>query len=177
LQVVVETGISSHLVGSLTRDDVDVVVTARPGRQLPDGFVSKPLFKSRMIVICRTGHPLRSRGKASMEDLAQYGRIGFVDDYEFDRNAKRALGRHAQHLKPIVQTASMSIMFGLLSATDCFAIVADMLLPKARHEGLAELSMDHRLWQIEIDLMCKLGFSDSGPVSVIRAALLSGRSL
>jgi DNA-binding transcriptional LysR family regulator len=173
IEVTVETGISSHLVDSLTRNLLDVVVTARPEKALPERFTRVPLFASNMVVVCREGHPLRIGSKVSVESLSRFSRIGFLEDREFDLHAEAALGRHAGAMRPILQTASMSIMLGLLAETDYYAIVSELIVPKAEREGLIVLPLERSLWPIDVDLMCKASFIESRPVRNIRESVLS----
>ncbi|MBN9075912.1 MAG: LysR family transcriptional regulator [Rhizobiales bacterium] len=173
IEVTVETGISSHLVDNLTRNLLDVVVTARPGKALPERFVSVPLFTSDMVVVCRREHPLRHGRRISIESLSRFSRIGFLEDREFDEHAEATLGRRAGAMRPIVQTASMSIMLGLLTETDCYAIVSELIVPKAEREGLIVLPLNRALWPIDVDLMCKASFIGSRPVRSIREGVLA----
>jgi DNA-binding transcriptional LysR family regulator len=173
IKVTVGTGISSDLVGGLSRGLFDLVVTARPEQDLPEQFVSVPLFTCQMHPVCRAGHPLRNRNPAVIADLASFGRVGFVEDREFERHARSALGGHADWLRPVVETSSLSIMLGLLAATDHFAIVSETMLPRVRQDGLDLIGIDHPLWQIDIDLMCKARFATSRPVSAIRSSLIA----
>lgn len=173
IEVTVETGISSRLVDSLTRNLLDVVVTARPGKALPERFASVPLFTSGMVVVCRRGHPLQTDHEISIMSLNHFSRIGFLEDREFDEHAEAALGRYADAMRPIVQTASMSIMLGLLTETDYYAIVSELIVPKAEREGLVVLPLDRALWSIDVDLMCKASFIESRPIKNIRESVLS----
>lgn len=170
VQVTVETGISSHLVDNLIHGNLDVVVTARPERELPDPFAAIRLFSHRMVMICRHDHPLRRRGQVTIEDVSGYGRVGFLEDHEFDLHARQALGDRAGGMPAAVQTTSMSVMLDLLAATDYFAIVNEVILPKASREGLLPLPLADPLWSIDIDLMCKAAFANSRPITAIRTA-------
>lgn len=173
LEVTVETGISSQLVAELVRDKLDLIITARPELPLPDQYSHLPLIKSQMVVICRDNHPLSHREKVKLDDLMEFGRAGFIEDLEFERNSKRALGSRAEHLRPVLQTTSLSVMFGVLAATDYFAIVSNILLPRAKRERLRPLPVDHQLWRIQIELMCKSSLMGSRPVATIKNGLLA----
>ncbi|MCT7378153.1 LysR family transcriptional regulator [Chelativorans salis] len=173
VEVTVETGVSSQLVQSLARGNLDVVVTALPEQPLPEGYVGLPLIKNDMTVICREDHPLRSRGEASLDELSCFGLVGFTDDREFAKHSRRVFGSRAEKLQPVLQTTSLSVMFGILAATDYFAILSTMILLRARREGLDRLPVQHDLWQIEIALMCKESLIGSRPISAIKEALLA----
>jgi hypothetical protein len=67
----------------------------------------------------------------------------------------------------------MSIMLGLLAETDYYAIVSELIVPKAEREGLVVLTLDRALWSIDVDLMCKASFIESRPIKNIRESVLS----
>lgn len=169
-QVTVETGITSHLVENMLHGHLDVVVTARPERELPEQFVGIHLFSNDMVAICREHHPLRGRKDIGIEDLVPYGRIGFIEDHEFDKHARQTLGSRGDKMPTALQTTSMTLTLDLLSATDYFAIVNEIMLPRALKQGLKPLPLRDALWHIDIDLMCKQAFADSRPVKTIRTA-------
>ncbi|WEX12098.1 LysR family transcriptional regulator [Chelativorans sp. AA-79] len=173
VQATVETGISTQLVDALVNERLDVVVAALPEVPLPERFAATPLFKSDMVVICRQGHPLRSRKTTSLRELSRYGRVGFVEDREFEKKSRHMLGSRAERLQPVLQTSSLSIMFGILVATDYYAIVSEMILPRARRESLDQLPVEEGLWQLDIDIMCKSSLMASQPIRTIREALLT----
>lgn len=171
VKVTVETGITPHLVDSLIRGDLDVVVTSRPREDLPDRFARLHLFRHQVVVFCREGHPLRNARDVTMEQLAAYGRIGFAtDDLEFERQFGRLFGTPPPRTESTVQTTSLTVMLDLLKTTDHFAIVNEMVLPRAVREGVLPLKLADRLWHLDIDLMCKRTFVDSRPVTFIRTA-------
>jgi DNA-binding transcriptional LysR family regulator len=174
LEVVVETGmISTQLIDSLIHDNLDMVIAASIEQPLPERYGSFLLFKSQMIALCRAGHPLHSSAKVGLDELAAFGRVGFIEDREFEKKSRRAFGSRADRLRPVLQTGSLSVMFGILAATDYFAIVSEMVLPRAQREGLARLPVEHELWHIDIELMCKISLFESRPVTAIRRALLA----
>ena len=174
ISVTVETGVSSTLIGALHRDHLDVVVSALPEAAIPDSMVSMPLFKSEMIAIGRKGHPLAHQ-VSSYEQVSELGRVGFVEDREFERNAAKALGQKAERFSPILQTTSLSVMFGMLAETDYYAIVSDMILPRALESGLVKLQCDGELWSITIGVVCKVSISESRAIVALRKALAQSR--
>ena len=172
LSITVETGISSQLIEGLARENYDFVVTALPEDPVPKTITSFPLYKSNMVAIGRAGHPLASVG-GRIEDLSVYRRVGFVEDREFEKRALRTLGPRAEALRPALQTTSLAVMFGMLAATDYFAIVSEMILPRAMSEGLVRIPVEHDFWTIDIGLVCKSTLTSSLAVEAIRAALIA----
>ena len=170
LSITVETGISSHLIAELARETYDFVVTALPEGPIPKTMVSFPLFRSRMVAIGRPRHPLAAGG-GRITDLATYRRVGFVEDREFEKRALGAFGPRAEAFRPAVQTTSLAVMLGVLAATDYFAIVSEMILPRATRDGLVRIPVDHDFWTIEIGLVCKTAHTSSLAVRAIRSAL------
>ncbi|WP_336057133.1 LysR family transcriptional regulator [Nitratireductor sp. CH_MIT9313-5] len=176
VEISVETGISNHLVDGLMRENFDVVVTALPEVPLPDRFAAYPLYTTGMAVICRRGHPLEKQGKITRDDLGGYGRVGFVEDREFEKKSRHVFGSRADQLRPIVQTTSLTVMFGILAATDYYAIVSSMIVPRAEREGLVSFSPAEGLWSLDIELMCKASLANTKPIRMLHEALLGAPS-
>ena len=180
LELTVTTGITSELVAQLTDGLLDCVAAASPGTPLPDGFAGVPLTTTRMIVVARRDHPLRDRacaeGPVGIADVARHARVGFVGDREFDLRSRPSMGRYAERLRPVVQTASPTIMFGILAATDHIAIVSDLLLPRARREGLDRIDTREALWDLDVALMARRTVIGAKPLAVLQGALARTRS-
>jgi DNA-binding transcriptional LysR family regulator len=173
VDLIMETDISSRLVESLVHNRLDLVISARPPQALPERFVAVPLLSRPMVVITRLGHPLQTGDISGMEQLSRFRRVSFVEDREFNLNAKVAFGSYAELMQPTVQTDSLSLMLALLAETDYYAIVTDLIVPKAQREGLVVLPLQGSLWSIHFDLMCKASFLDSRPARTLRSAVLA----
>ena len=173
IEITVQTGLGSRLVDAMTRSRLDAVISSRPQQGLPERFTHMELFSSPMVAISRPGHPLQTGRRVALAELPRFGRVSFVADREFDINARAALGDQADTMRPMVETDSTAIMLGLLGETDCYAIVSDLMVPRAEREGLAVLPLDRPLWSISIDLMCKASFIQSRPVASLRASVLA----
>jgi DNA-binding transcriptional LysR family regulator len=167
----VESGISSQLVDRLERDRLDLIVTARPTRPLGDTMTSLPLFRSEMVVVCRQGHPLTEHGPVTPDALTAYSRVGFTEDLEFEEHSRSITDWPSDRMQPILQTSSISVMFGVLAATDHFAIVSQVLVPKARREGLVRLDLTDPLWHIEVEAFCKNSLAGSRPIKALQSIL------
>ncbi|SFC91298.1 LysR family transcriptional regulator [Tropicimonas isoalkanivorans] len=167
----VESGISSQLVDRLGRDQLDLIVTARPTRPMSDAMIGLPLFRSEMVVVCREGHPLTAGLPVTPDALTDYSRVGFTEDLEFEEHSRSMSHWPSERLRPILQTSSISVMFGVLAATDHFAIVSHVLVPKARREGLVRLDLTEPLWQIEVEAFCKTSLSGSRPIKALQSIL------
>jgi DNA-binding transcriptional LysR family regulator len=167
VEMMVETGITSRLMRSLAREDLDLLVAARPATALPDKLTSFPLFRCEMVAVCRQGHPLLDKPGVGLGDLAAHERIGLIEDHDFDRRIVRLPGA-AGTLKPFLESTSMSLMFGVIAATDCYAIISSLILPRARREGLERIALDRPLWPLDIDLICRSTLAPSQPVTTIR---------
>lgn len=172
MEISVETGISDHLLQSLSRKNIDVVVAARPSMPIDDEFSSLPIHKSDMLVICRKYHLLLLEKAVTRETLTAFKRVGFVEDKEFERRAQGCFGPlNSSQLKPVLQTTSLTIMFGILENSDYYAIVSDMIVARARREGLDAVGVSEGLWQLDIELICKTSLINSRPVVLLRQCL------
>lgn len=169
VQVTVETGITRRLVESVLRGDLDVMVSAKPEKDLPELFTAVDLFDHGMAVICRRDHPLRMRQTVSVRDLAAYGQVGFLEDFDFGDHLRRTYGRRIDGMKTVMRTNSTAVMLEVLAATEYFAIVNEVMVPRAMREGLLPLKVHDLLWDIQIQLICRLAFIDSRPIRSILA--------
>lgn len=177
VSVSVESGISDYLVQELIDEKLDLVIAAGIQSAFPERFVSVPLFSSDMIVICRQDHPLITRQPASIAEVAQFHRVGFVDDFEFEKQARRSFGKLAPKLEPVMQSTSLSIIFDLLAATDFYAIVSEEILTVAQRSGLAHVNLPEKLWELNVELMCKSTLVNSHPIRFIKSALIEKKRL
>ena len=173
IEISVESAISNRLVDLLERGELDLFIAARLDDLPEDRYAAFPLFTSDMAVICRKDHPLMRRENVTLADLAEFERIGFPDDYEFEKKSSRAFGARSAALRPHLHTTSMAVMFGILSTSDHYAIVSNMMLPRARKDGLDHLAIGDELWQIKIELTCRLSLATSRPVTEMRRLFLS----
>ncbi|HTN64002.1 MAG TPA: LysR family transcriptional regulator [Devosia sp.] len=170
VQVSVETGITSRLIEQVISGDIDVMISARPQRALPDHFAAMHLFSNNMVAVCRRDHPLHGLGRASIEQLCQYRRIGFLDDHDFDIHARKIYGKRVEKMTAAMRTNSVSVMLQVLAATDHFAIINEVMLPAAMQQGLVPIALHDALWVIHIELICKLAFIDSRPIKALLRA-------
>lgn len=171
VEISVETNISNRLAEGLAREQYDVVIAARPKMTLPERIASFTLFSTDMVVIFRAGHPLAARGDRRRDALLDYRRVGFVDDADFALRAAPCFAPGAD-LRAVVQTTSLTIMFGLLAETDHYAIVSDLLVPRAEQAGLVRHEPDTGLWRLDINLTCKTSIASSRPIEILRQLLL-----
>lgn len=175
VEISVETGITNYLAEGLQREDFDVVVAASPEEPLPERFSTFRLYTTGMTVICRAGHPLAQRDVISAADLGGFGRVGFVEDHEFAKRAQSTFGLGPDQMRANVQTTSLTIMFGMLASTDYYAIVSDIIVPRAERDGLVARSLQEKLWTLDIELMCKASLANTKPVRLLRNELLGGQ--
>lgn len=167
VEPIVETGISGHLTERLERGRLDVVFASSPRRAMPAAIAVTPLLSTEMVVICRRDHPLASKGGVSLREMARCGRVGFLHDVDFEAGSRRALRSGSEALRPIMQTSSIALMFGVLAETDHFAIVGSIMLPRTVREGLRVVTVREPLWSIELSMMCRASLSGSRPIRAI----------
>lgn len=175
ISMTVEIGVSSTLISALHRDHLDVVISALPEEPIPDSMVSIPLFKCEMVPIARKQHPFAGTVQ-TFDNLSSLGRVGFVEDREFERNAIKVLGQRADRFSPILQTTSLSVMFGMMEETNYYAIVNEMILPRAAESGLAQLGCEGKLWSITVGIVCKVSLSESRAIIALQNMLTEGQS-
>lgn len=170
VQVMAQMGLTKQLVEDLMRDSLDVIATARPPQELPDHISCIHLFDIHMAAVCRTSHPLNSSGEIGIEELFEYGCVTFPESDEFIKHTHRLFGQAADKLNIIVETNSISVMLDLVASADYFALVGEIIVPRAMQAGLVRLPVPSLKWDMKIDLMCKRSLIDTRPVRALREA-------
>lgn len=171
VRISVETAISTHLVDGVLNSDFDVVVGAMPEIDLPERLHTTKLLTTDMVVVCRKDHPLGTLGRVDRDALKSYGRIGFVDDTDWEKKIGRVFDVSPQTLLPMIETTSLSVIFAMLHTTDYYAIVSEMIIPRAVQDGLVAFTPEGGLWTLDIDLTCKKSLANSRPITLLRRAL------
>jgi len=115
-----------ELTANLLSGRIDFIVGAqRAGSAGADAFASRALFEDQAVLVARTGHPLASRKKLALADLADYPwvlsrsgtplRESLVQFFE---------GQGAAAPSPAVETGDLALLRGLLVASDMLTVLS-----------------------------------------------------
>ncbi|WP_088676036.1 MULTISPECIES: LysR family transcriptional regulator [unclassified Rhizobium] len=176
VKVIAQMGLTKQLVEDLMRDSLDVIATARPPQELPEHISCIHLFDIHLAVVCRKSHPLNSSKDIGIEDLFDYGCVTFPESDEFIKRSHQLFGQTADKLNVVVETNSISVMLDLVASADYFALVGEIIVPRAMQAGLVRLPVPSLEWDMKIDLMCKTSLVETRPVRALREAWASYRA-
>jgi LysR family transcriptional regulator of gallate degradation len=115
-----------ELTANLLSGRIDFIVGAqRAGSAGADAFASRALFEDQAVLVARTGHPLASKKKLALADLADYPwvlsrsgtplRESLVQFFE---------GKNAAAPSPAVETGDLALLRGLLVASDMLTVLS-----------------------------------------------------
>lgn len=131
-RVEVVDGPYEDMLHGLRHGDIDLLVGALRDPVPIDDVVQAPLFVDPLAIVARVGHPLAQRARLSVADLARYPwvvpRRGTPTRTHFERLFAEA-GETVP--KALVETGSLILIRGLLSASDRLTIIS---LHQIRHE-------------------------------------------
>lgn len=126
IEIRVSDGYYADLARGLRRAEIDVIVGALRGADLPDDLVQEPLFDDPLALVARAGHPLAGRSDLGFDDLAAFGWIaprkgGPARGY-FERLADQD---HIDPSRPApIETGAHSVLRGLLQQTDRITLIS-----------------------------------------------------
>ena len=95
---------------------------------IPSGIATRPLFKERMVLACRVGHPLTQRARMTIKDLGDTPFIAFT--YErFTQNAINTyFSRHAFVPNTCMEAASIDVLLQVAGGTDAVGFVPEFFV-------------------------------------------------
>jgi LysR family transcriptional regulator of gallate degradation len=146
LQVSTVESLYEQLIGSLRCGDIDIVFGVLRPRHLSQGLIIEPLFRDRLSIVVRAGHPLARRKRLQMSDLLTQKwilpRLNSLARPQIDA-AFQKLGLEPP--VPSVETGDLSILAPVLSASDMIAVTSPhQLISEIRAGSIVELPVS--LW-------------------------------
>jgi DNA-binding transcriptional LysR family regulator len=118
---------ANHVLLPMVRDErLDLCVSQAPGPKLDASLLFKPLFKPRLVVAGRRGHPLRGAG--SLRDLAEAAWLMFYPPGSGGM-LERAFAASGLPLpRGIVHCESYAAALALIARTDILGLITPGLL-------------------------------------------------
>jgi DNA-binding transcriptional LysR family regulator len=119
-------GYYADLARALRRAEIDILIGALRGADLPQDLAQTALFDDPLALVARAGHPLAQRAPLSLADLAPYGwiapRAGAPARAYFEALADSGSIDTARP-RPI-ETGAHSVLRGLLAQTDRVTLIS-----------------------------------------------------
>lgn len=120
-------GYYASLARALRRADIDMIVGALRGADLPEDLVQTKLFLDPLAVVARGGHPLAEEEEVTLQDLDRFGwiapRSGAPARAYFEQLVSRAEKDAVDRTAP-VETGAHSVVRGLLRETDRVTLIS-----------------------------------------------------
>jgi LysR family transcriptional regulator of gallate degradation len=124
--VVVTIRESTHarLLEDLRFGRLDIIVGALREPRLEGNVVERELFSDPYVIVVRRGHPLATRRRVAVSDLAAHGWV--VPQQDMPRRAvvDMMLARLPQPPRVLVETSSLAMMMAMLEENDCISLLS-----------------------------------------------------
>ena len=156
--VEMRTGLVHELRTMLERGQVDIVLGPQSLAHPSDGLEFAPLIDDRVGILCRTGHPLASRGQVMPSDLeAQvwlaHSRGSLLRQQT--ENAMSASGVNSMHI--VCETDSIRSVLEIVASTDLITTMPRATTEPYLEDRLAFLDFDHPQFHRPIGAIRKKG--------------------
>jgi len=156
LQIHVEFGNMSVLVDRLDKNEIDICLgDIRFVAASEERYASKKLAINKLVVCCRSGHPLSGTGKVTPRDLQTYRLALSRVSPAIDRELHACFGLEASETIPmVIEWDDLSVLAGLVATTDLigilpaqvFATSSEMLSALDPDDPSSLYSYVHAIW-------------------------------
>jgi len=128
----VEFGNMPMLIDRLDKNDIDVCLgDIRYVAGSEERYASKKLAIIRVIVCCRTGHPLSSAGRVTSRDLLKYRLALLRVNSSIDRELHACFGLEASEKIPTaIECDDLTVLANLVATTDLIGILPSQVFEK-----------------------------------------------
>lgn len=143
LRLKLRVAFSSELASALLEGEMDLALLLLPEGQSPPGLAFEPLIGTRPVVVVRSGHPLASQARCSLQDLARFPWL--IPDYPASHKASVHRAYLDAGLPPPEAAISVStaVFFdGMILASDLVSVVPSALLGARARSDLTALRTD-----------------------------------
>jgi DNA-binding transcriptional LysR family regulator len=125
LQIHVEFGNMSVLIDRLDKNDIDICLgDIRNVAASEERYASKKLAIVKVIVCCRSGHPLSGTGRVTPKDLLTHRLALSRVSPAIDRELRACFGLEASEKIPIaIECDDLSVLANLVATTDLIGIL------------------------------------------------------
>jgi DNA-binding transcriptional LysR family regulator len=133
-------GSTAQLLPALKRGEIDVIVGRIPPIQIGEPLHYEVLIAEPNEVVCRAGHPLASRPRLTLQDLAGSEWI-LPDEGSHVRTEVREAFVKAglQPPEPVLVTSSTAVRLALLTTTDMLGVLTQRAARVNQEQGLVKI--------------------------------------
>ncbi len=122
--VTIREGAHARLLEDLRFGRLDIIVGALREPRLAGNVVERELFTDPYVVVVRREHPLASRRKVSLKDLAAHGWVVPQQDMPRRSVVDALLATLPQAPRVLVETSSLAMMMAMLDENDCISLLS-----------------------------------------------------
>jgi molybdate transport repressor ModE-like protein len=124
--VVVTIRESTHarLLEDLRFGRLDIIVGALREPRLEGNVVERELFGDPYVIVVRRGHPLTTRRRVALKDLAAHGWVVPQQDMPRREVVDMMLAKLPQPPRVLVETSSLAMMMAMLEENDCISLLS-----------------------------------------------------
>ena len=125
LRIQVEFGNLSMLIERLDKNEIDICLgDIRYAVDDEDRYASKKLAIVKVVVCCRTGHPLAATGRVAAKDLLEYRLALSQVNSAIDRELHACFGLEASEKIPmVIECNDLAVLANLVATTDLVGIL------------------------------------------------------
>lgn len=157
-RLTVNIHLNDLLLAALRRGDVDLSINALPAT-LPDDLQTLPLIDDDLVVVVRQGHPLLTRRRLSLADLAKAHWMLPGPQVEARRNLEAVFARAGLPGPDVAVEVSStaSQLTGLLAHSDLVAIATESQLAGPAGQQLEALPLAETRFPRRIGVLTRRG--------------------
>lgn len=142
--VEMRTGLVHELRAMLERRQVDIVLGPKSLADPSDGLDFRPLIDDRVGILCRTGHPLTSRGQVMASDLEAQIWLAHSRGSQLRQQTEAAMmasGVKSMHI--VCETDSIRSVLEIIAETDLITTMPRATTASYLEDRLVFLDFDH----------------------------------
>ena len=103
---------------------LDIIVGALREPRLEGNVVERELFGDPYVIVVRRGHPLTTRRRVALMDLATHGWVVPPQDLPRREVVDMMLAQLPQPPRVLVETSSLAMMMAMLEENDCISLLS-----------------------------------------------------
>ncbi|MCF0254272.1 MAG: hypothetical protein HUK26_08080 [Duodenibacillus sp.] len=124
---------------AVARGQADIGLSAYEG--VFSGVAFLPWREDRLVVVCRAGHPLASRGSVEFRECAPYEFAGLASSSAMQRFVFERAREAGFEISPRIQIDSQSVLMSMVSTGVGIGVVSRSAFERSRAAGLAAVEI------------------------------------
>lgn len=126
LRIEVQYANGMDIAQLLMHKQVDIALTMQP-HHTPEGVESEEIFRSRLCMICSSGHALADRKEVSLSELLSYPMVLPSEELYYRRELDRILERNSQHAEAKMEVSDPDYLLEVLEHSPLWTMHAGIV--------------------------------------------------